>query len=230
LSSITIPNSVTTIGSYAFNNCSTLLSVTIENPANVRTVYTDSFTNVRSNPSPSTITFNNTASFNSLSPTWQTIAGYYDNQIYIGGQVPPTIGPLTIPTKTFGDAPFQITQPESDSSGAFTYTSSDLEVATIEGDIITIVGIGSSIITATQAATEDYTSGDVSANFVVNQSTPENPATIQDGEELLYFLNTTSTYGNIEDSIVVNSNLSSSNQKVLFTTNPNNVAITKSTT
>jgi len=64
----------------------------------------------------------------------------------------------------------------------------------------------------------------------VNQSTPENPATIQDGEELLYFLNTTATYGNIEDSIVVNSNLSSSTQKVLFTTNPNNVTITKSTT
>ena len=46
LTSITIPNSVTSIGSYAFSNCSKLTSVTVLNPTPIATnVNQDPFTN-----------------------------------------------------------------------------------------------------------------------------------------------------------------------------------------
>ena len=45
--------------------------------------------------------------------------------------IAPTIGTLTVPAKNFGDAPFNLSAPSSDSTGAFTYTSSDTGVATV---------------------------------------------------------------------------------------------------
>ena len=59
---------------------------------------------------------------------------------------------FSIPTKTFGDSSFQITAPTTNSTGAFTYSSSNTAVATVSGTTITIVGAGSSTITASQAA------------------------------------------------------------------------------
>jgi hypothetical protein len=95
------------------------------------------------------------------------------NRIMTATTTQPTITNFSIPTKTFGDAPFTITAPTSNSSGAFSYTSSNTSVATISGDTITIVGGGNSTITATQAATTSYTSGQITAPFQVNnQSAP----------------------------------------------------------
>ncbi|MFY7886728.1 MAG: Ig-like domain-containing protein, partial [Dolichospermum sp.] len=79
---------------------------------------------------------------------------------------------FSIPTKTYGDAPFTIIAPTSNSSGTFSYTSSNTSVATISGNTITIVGAGSSDITATQSETQDYTSGTIISTFQVNQLTP----------------------------------------------------------
>ena len=70
--------------------------------------------------------------------------------------VSPTITNFSIPTKTFGDDPFVITDPSSNSSGTFSYSSSNTLVATISGNTITIVGGGTSIITATQEETTNY--------------------------------------------------------------------------
>jgi hypothetical protein len=142
-------------------------------------------------------------------------------------QATPTITNFSVPTKTFGDSPFNIVDPSSNSSGAFTYTSSNTSVATISGNTVTIMGIGTSTITATQSASGNYTSGTITAIFQVNQSTPTNPVIITNGNELLYFMNTTSTYGNIINSVQIDSDLLASSEKVLFTTS-DNVSITKS--
>jgi uncharacterized protein YjbI with pentapeptide repeats len=86
--------------------------------------------------------------------------------------ITPTIGSLSLPpTKNLGDASFNITAPMSDSSGAFTYTSSNTAVATVTSDgIVTIVGVGTTTITATQAASGNYNQGSVSSSLAVSAS------------------------------------------------------------
>ena len=69
--------------------------------------------------------------------------------------------------KTFGDADYTIIAPSSNSTGTFSYTSSNTEVATISGSTVTIVGAGSTTITATQAEDENNVSGAVSSTLTV---------------------------------------------------------------
>jgi hypothetical protein len=140
-------------------------------------------------------------------------------------QATPTLGTFTIPTKIFGDAHFAITPPSSNSDGSFSYTSSNSLVATISGNTITIVGVGSSTITATQEETSNYTSGTIQTTFQVNQSTPTNPVIINNSDELLYFMNTTSSYGNIINDLEINYDLIASSYKVLT---GNGIKLTKS--
>ena len=82
--------------------------------------------------------------------------------------ISPTLSNFNIPSKIVGDSPFQIPPPSSTSTGAFTYSSSNTNVATISVDVITIVGVGSSQITAFQAATTNFTSGSIPTTFTVN--------------------------------------------------------------
>jgi len=84
----------------------------------------------------------------------------------------PTITNFSIPTKSFGDNPFVITDPSSNSSGSFSYSSSNTSIASISGNTITIVGGGTSIITLRQAETTNYYSATSTTNFVVNKGTP----------------------------------------------------------
>ena len=95
---------------------------------------------------------------------------YLDN-IYFWKTPPPAgtpvYGPFVVPAKNTGDAPFNLTPPTSTSPGAFTYTSSNLAVATISGSTVTIVGPGTSSITANQAASAPYIAGSVSSDLVV---------------------------------------------------------------
>ena len=72
---------------------------------------------------------------------------------------------FTVPRKLFGDAPFVLTAPTTNSDGAFTYSSSNLAVATVSGSTVTIVGTGSTTITATQAATATYASNSISTTL-----------------------------------------------------------------
>ena len=129
----------------------------------------------------------------------------------------PTISDFTIPTKTFGENIFTITDPTSNSSGSFSYTSSNTSVATISGNTITIIGSGTSTITATQVATSNYTLGTITTIFPVNINQQSNPAYIYNTDDLYYLTRTTAKYGYIVNSIEV-SNISSSTTKVLFTT------------
>lgn len=86
--------------------------------------------------------------------------------------VAPTFGTFNNITKNYGDTAFTLTAPTSNSSGAFTYTSSDQSVATISGSTVTIVAAGTATITATQAASGNYASGSTTATLTVNTIAP----------------------------------------------------------
>jgi hypothetical protein len=92
---------------------------------------------------------------------------YVDNVYFWRSNQAPTFGAFTVPTKTLGASPFTLTAPTSNSTGAITYTSSNTNVATVSGTTVTIVGAGTTVITATQAAAGSFGSGSTTANFVV---------------------------------------------------------------
>ena len=101
---------------------------------------------------------------------------YLDNIYFWRSASSPVITGFSVPAKNLGDAPFNLTAPSSNSNGAFTYTSSNTNVATINGSTITIVGIGSTTITASQAADAPYTAGSTSAILVVTYPPPPTAA------------------------------------------------------
>ncbi len=101
---------------------------------------------------------------------------YYDNLYFWRPSNLPALSNFIIPAKQLGDAPFSITPPTSNSTGAFTYSSSNTSVATVSGSTITIVGVGTANITATQAATATYASGTITTAFVVSYPGPNSVA------------------------------------------------------
>lgn len=60
------------------------------------------------------------------------------------------------------DGSFVLTDPTSNSTGSFTYSSSNNAVATVSGNTVTLVGAGTATITATQSADATYNSGSTS--------------------------------------------------------------------
>ena len=80
---------------------------------------------------------------------------------------PPTLGLFTDLSKLLGDTPFELTPPSSNSVGAFTFTSSNPLVATINGSTVTVVGVGTTTITANQAANDIYSTANISAKLDV---------------------------------------------------------------
>ncbi len=79
-----------------------------------------------------------------------------------------TFGSLA--TKTFGDEAFDLAASAS-SNLAITYVSADESVATISGSTVTIIGAGSTIITASQAGDETYNSAtSVQQSLTVNKA------------------------------------------------------------
>jgi gliding motility-associated-like protein len=58
--------------------------------------------------------------------------------------------------KTVGDATFSLTATGGASGNAVIYTSSNTAVATISGSTVTIIGVGTSTITASQAGNANY--------------------------------------------------------------------------
>lgn len=83
------------------------------------------------------------------------------------GQAAPTIEWVADLLKTVGEAAFDLTDPSSNSPGAFTFTSSNSAVATVSGRTVTIVGAGVTTLVATQAATSNYTQGEASITLTV---------------------------------------------------------------
>ena len=105
-----------------------------------------------------------------------TTVVYLDNIYFWKSANTPTITGFSIPAKLMGDAPFTLTAPTSNSAGAFTYSSGNQSVATISGNTVTVVGVGTSIITANQAAAGSYSSGSTTATLVVSFPPPTTAA------------------------------------------------------
>jgi hypothetical protein len=68
----------------------------------------------------------------------------------------PELGDFPAITKTKADPPFNLTAPSSRSPGPFTFTSSNVDVATIDGTLVTIHAAGKTTITATQPEVGSY--------------------------------------------------------------------------
>jgi hypothetical protein len=84
----------------------------------------------------------------------------------------PTIRTWTVPTRVYGTAPFTLTAPSSDSSGSFVYTIDNPNVATVSGATVTITGVGSATVTATQQAHGVYRSAATTATLTVTKANP----------------------------------------------------------
>ncbi|MBE9601402.1 MBG domain-containing protein, partial [Pedobacter sp. MC2016-24] len=81
---------------------------------------------------------------------------------------PASISSFAAISKVYGDASFNITAPVSNSPGAFSYTSSDPAVASVNGNTITVIKTGTTTITATQAASGNYAQTVATTTLSVN--------------------------------------------------------------
>jgi RHS repeat-associated protein len=81
----------------------------------------------------------------------------------------PTIT-FSVSNKTYGVAPFAVAA-TSNSSGAFTYSVVS-GPATISGSTVTITGVGTVVLQASQAAGGNYTAGTANASFTVSAEAP----------------------------------------------------------
>ncbi len=79
----------------------------------------------------------------------------------------PTLSGFSVSSRIVGDPQFILPVPSSDSKGTFTYSSSNITVAKIDGNIVTIVGPGTTTLTATQAASGDFNLGSITTTLSV---------------------------------------------------------------
>lgn len=99
-------------------------------------------------------------------------------------------------TKTYGDAPFNLSV-SSNSTGAFTYSIDNTNVATLSGSKVTIVGPGTAQVTVNQAADANYLEATTSMTLTVNKATPT-----------IAFTDITKTYGDAPFELSITSNSS----------------------
>ncbi|KQC01619.1 S-layer family protein, partial [Pedobacter sp. Hv1] len=115
--------------------------------------------------------------------------------------------------KTYGDAPFALTATGGGSSQAITYISSNTNVATIVGNTVTIVGTGSSTITASQTGDAQY-----NAAISVDQTLTVNKAT----QSITFATLANKTYGDAAFNLTATGG--ASNQTVTYVSSNTNVA------
>ncbi len=77
-------------------------------------------------------------------------------QPLVVNQVPQNIVFVTLTNKTYGDAVFDLSATGGGSGNAVTFASSNTSVASISGKTVTIVGAGTTVITASQAGNINY--------------------------------------------------------------------------
>ena len=81
--------------------------------------------------------------------------------------IKPILSSFSLPLKFYGNSPFTITPPQSNSNGSFSYLSSNIRVANISGNTVSILSSGTSNITALQEASGNYTNSSISSTFTV---------------------------------------------------------------
>jgi hypothetical protein len=128
--------------------------------------------------SQSSFTINDITQFKFVTATPTSGANIFIDNMYFYTNVNlPTLSNFSVAAQTVGVAPFALTAPTSNSAGAFTYSSSNTNVATISGNMVTVVGAGTSVITATQAANGAYSQGTITASLVATYAPPTVAAT-----------------------------------------------------
>jgi len=112
-------------------------------------------------------------------------------------------------SKTFGESDFDLSATSS-STGAFTYSITDQNVATVTGSTTTIVGAGSTSVTVTQAADNNYKAATATMTLTVNKKDPT-----------ITFSDVTKTYGDVDFNLTATS---SSTGALIYTITDNTVA------
>ncbi|MDP1712351.1 MAG: hypothetical protein Q8K86_07830 [Candidatus Nanopelagicaceae bacterium] len=81
-------------------------------------------------------------------------------------------GPFPVMTATYGSGTMKIVHPTTNSPGAWSYTSSNTSIAKVSGDILQILSVGTTTITATQAASGTYNERSRATQLRVSPGTP----------------------------------------------------------
>jgi len=81
-------------------------------------------------------------------------------------------GPFPVMTATYGAGTIKIIHPTTNSPGTWSYTSSNTNVATVSGDTLKILSVGTTTITATQAASGTYNERSRATQLRVSPGTP----------------------------------------------------------
>ena len=89
----------------------------------------------------------------------------------VNGAVP-TLGDFASLNLTLDTTSVALTPPNSTSAGSWSYASSNTRVASIAGNILTVVGLGTTTITATQAANWNWASASKSMTVTVTGGAP----------------------------------------------------------
>ncbi|CAD5252326.1 MULTISPECIES: MBG domain-containing protein [unclassified Imperialibacter] len=99
-----------------------------------------------------------------LNDLWRVANGAVCQQITFG----------ELPVKKFGDKPFELSATGGGSGNPVLFASSNEEVATIDGNTVTIVGPGEAIITATQEGDDTFAAAEpVERTLLVKKTEPE---------------------------------------------------------
>ena len=122
----------------------------------------------------------------------------------------PKIKKFSMPTKIFGDDSFEIVPPKSENNSRFSYESSDTSVATIsDNNKVNIIKPGKTEIIATQNSSPFYTSATTKTTFEIQECTETNPVIINDGEQLLSFIDKEAKYGKLKSDVIIDKDLKS---------------------
>jgi hypothetical protein len=73
---------------------------------------------------------------------------------------------------TYGNGAFEISQPSTNSGGSFTYSVIGGNSVSISGTTVTILGVGTTNVRASQAASGNFLIGSVDGTIVVSKATP----------------------------------------------------------
>lgn len=172
--------SATATATFVISAASNNLSLSIAN----QTFGGPAVTLAATGPSNGAITYTSSSNLIQISGNTMTLLGAGNgiqvtaNQASAGGYaastttaifniVPGTtvLSPLNIADQLEGGSPVTIVDPTSNRSGSFSYSSSSPSLASISGNVITIVAAGTVTVTATQAATSNWSAGTTSTVF-----------------------------------------------------------------
>ena len=251
LTAIKIPNAVISIGNGAFEGCSSISSINIPNNVTaISTVFNGCNNLVSLALTTNIITFGErNIPYSLLAPNSRIILKWLDTSIdykssyiykYLLSKsisenniiIAPKMSGFSITSKLYGDAPFVLKDPVSTSQGAFSYISFDTDIATVSGNIVTIVGIGSTIIQAIQEPYGFYEESSIDATLTVNDPTSVSGPVVS-AAAMNYFLTTsTEPVASISESIKTDNLQTTNDTKSIVTTSlpgEPSVSITSST-